>query len=788
MNACKPTRYLKGSEVMLNKQKIKGNKKFSSYDLEEFYQNQPNRKFFLLPFRPYLHLYYHGESIFDSAKVNTRFDEKVAKIDRKIIAEEDSIKQDKLNFKKEEIEDKRQLVLKGGNWLMRSVGEKIAIYDSSLSENSAQQMYKYLHSKGHFRADVEYSTKINRRKAKVTYRINEKEPYVIKSNKILADDKKLSKLLPLKASLLQNGLEYSDRLLSEERVRITEALKGAGYFHFNQKYVFFEVDSSIEKHHVYIHTIVKNPNDGSKHEKYNIKNIYFTTDAGVEKVGKSRDTIIYNNVNYLWYERNVSEKILNRKIRVKPDELYNHFDVIQTQKNIADLNMYKFVNINFYETEDSLNNHLNCYISTSKFEKYQFTAETGINVFQGLPGPFAKISYKARNLLRGSEIIDLNIRGGIEGQSSILQPDQILATQEYAATGAISFPKFFLPTSILKKYNDYNPKTQFQLSGKQTFRPEFTRDNLTASYAYLWQKTKNKRFVITPLELTLINTRNETNLFRQYIDDLKANNNPLYLSFRKSIISSIRYDFIFDNNLNKQKKESQYFRLSLESGGTTLNFIQKDIFDEPTKIFGLDYYQYLKGLTDFRYYIPTKNKNILATRLAFGIAKTIGLTNALPYEKYFFSGGSYSNRAWLPRRLGPGSYTPLNSNGEFDKNYRIEQPGEVLFESNIEYRFRLKGILDGALFTDIGNVWTINDDARDGSRFSSDFTKELAVGAGFGFRFDFSFLILRLDIGSKIWDPALDLEDRFTPKNNSVPQILLDDRLTVVNLGIGYPF
>ena len=229
--------------------------------------------------------------------------------------------------------------------------------------------------------------------------------------------------------------------------------------------------------------------------------------------------------------------------------------------------------------------------------------------------------------------------------------------------------------------------------------------------------------------------------------------------------------------------------MSLESGGTTLNFIQKDIFNESNKIFGLDYYQFLRGLTDFRYYIPTKNNNILATRASIGVAKPIGGTEVLPYEKYFFTGGSYSNRAWLPRRLGPGSYTPLNSSDEFDEEYKLEQPGEILFEANIEYRFRIKGVLDGAVFTDICNVWTINDDSREGSLFKTNtFYKTIAVGSGFGFRFDFSFLILRLDVGTKVYDPALDEGKRFIPEDNSIVEMALDKRLTILNLGIGYPF
>ena len=149
----------------------------------------------------------------------------------------------------------------------------------------------------------------------------------------------------------------------------------------------------------------------------------------------------------------------------------------------------------------------------------------------------------------------------------------------------------------------------------------------------------------------------------------------------------------------------------------------------------------------------------------------------LPYEKFFFTGGLNSNRAWNPRRLGPGNFIARDDNGEI--TYRFEQQGEIIFESNVEYRGKIAGFLHGAAFVDMGNVWTIKEDeARPGSQFEvENFFKELAIGAGIGLRFDFSFLIFRFDIGEKIWDPGRQLVVPFK-----------DKYARVYNIGIGYPF
>ncbi|HSJ68078.1 MAG TPA: BamA/TamA family outer membrane protein, partial [Anditalea sp.] len=201
-------------------------------------------------------------------------------------------------------------------------------------------------------------------------------------------------------------------------------------------------------------------------------------------------------------------------------------------------------------------------------------------------------------------------------------------------------------------------------------------------------------------------------------------------------------------------------------------------------------FQFLKFQADWRRYIPIDNVSTFAYRTNLGLAKPYGIGGGvLPYEKYFFAGGSTSNRAWLPRRLGPGSFQPEpREDGTFD--YRFEQPGEIVFEAMFEYRRKLFSYFDGAVFIDAGNIWTFKDDrTRDGAQFRFDsFYKEIAVGTGMGLRMDFDFLVLRLDMGVKAYDPAQDEGDRFVLDKLSFRRPLGERGQAVFNIGIGYPF
>jgi outer membrane protein assembly factor BamA len=161
--------------------------------------------------------------------------------------------------------------------------------------------------------------------------------------------------------------------------------------------------------------------------------------------------------------------------------------------------------------------------------------------------------------------------------------------------------------------------------------------------------------------------------------------------------------------------------------------------------------------------------------------------NNLPFFKQYYAGGPNSMRAWALRRLGPGSviqeYT--GSSGIPDRY------GDVQLEANAEYRFPIGtpfGItVNGAVFTDIGNVWFLKKEAGLPEEvFSlSRLGKDLAVGAGAGIRIDLNFFVIRFDYAYKVKDPSP------PPVFSSLQNKWFGYRFfdgDQFQLGIGYPF
>ncbi|HEY0897911.1 MAG TPA: BamA/TamA family outer membrane protein, partial [Sphingobacteriaceae bacterium] len=158
----------------------------------------------------------------------------------------------------------------------------------------------------------------------------------------------------------------------------------------------------------------------------------------------------------------------------------------------------------------------------------------------------------------------------------------------------------------------------------------------------------------------------------------------------------------------------------------------------------------------------------------------------LPFIKQYFTGGSSSNRAFRARSVGPGTFRPDDASV---RNFLPEQSGDIKVEFNSEYRAKLSGPVHGAVFVDAGNIWLYNENpGKPGARFTGDFLKELAVGAGIGIRLDITFLILRGDLATPLRKPWLAPGDRWVFRDFNLGSPEWRRENLIFNLAIGYPF
>jgi outer membrane protein insertion porin family len=806
MSSCLGTRYLKENERRLVAQNIKAPASVDEDALSELYAQRENRRLFRLPIYHLVGMYYYGLKHYDREKFVRKKEKFEKKIDAKIARTTNQRKINNLQFRKQKKIDKYNSRIENGNQFMQW-GEPVAVYDSALMKLTVERFSSYLFSEGYFHNTVSTKLASFGRFVSVTYRVDPGDPYIMDSIVYRVSDSTIHTLIESNsgAKLLKRGDRYREKALSSERERLDLMLKDNGYYDFSRQYVDFQLDTSaLGNKRAIVHVNIGNPAKRGYHKKFIIDSVRFVTDAGLSRPGETRQSKVYRDVRYMYFDDNYKPKVLSQRLFIAPHAAYSRSNTFNSQRQLANLDAFKFVNINY----DTSGGNFVANIFTSPLDRYEWSNEVGVNVTQGYPGPFYNINFKKRNIFRGLENLELNGRIGIEGVAAATGEDEPYRSTEAGLNASIVFPQFLWPLreSTQIRFGKYNPKTRLLIGYSFSDRPEYRRTSTTFANTYTWQNRRTTQFSLALTNISLINSTIRLDEFEELLASLdSAGNYNLARSFKPSFVSSMIFGITWNKNYGAAGRSGVYIRTQFESGGTSLNFIDPKIISDR----GLQYFKYLRLNFDYRKVDYLNKWATLAYRFNSGIAYSYGSNRSLPYEKFFFAGGSNSIRAWRPRRLGLGSTPPeVSDNPRKDGyfNYQFEKPGDILLEGSIELRSKLFGFIDGAVFVDAGNVWAFQnpfssngDDVVGNSQLDAKtFLREIAVGTGFGLRFDFTFLILRFDVGVKVYDPARPEDDRFVlNKMKFFGPFARRDELgnyydlkepVIYNIGIGYPF
>jgi outer membrane protein insertion porin family len=142
---------------------------------------------------------------------------------------------------------------------------------------------------------------------------------------------------------------------------------------------------------------------------------------------------------------------------------------------------------------------------------------------------------------------------------------------------------------------------------------------------------------------------------------------------------------------------------------------------------------FVRGEAGASLYFSLPKRCVLAQRLVVGVADPLEDTHRLLPSLRFYAGGVNSNRGFERRMLGP--------------LYPDEEPagGEAKVESLTEVRFPLVWKLYGALFLDVGQVW---------SQIDAMVLDALQPSAGWALMVDSPVGPIRVDMGYRLRDPG----------------------------------
>ena len=630
-------------------------------------------------------------------------------------------------------------------------------FNKELAEASAQSIVEHLEYLGYYKSVVEPVVSTRKQKVKVTYVITPGTRY-----KISEIHYKLPQGSSLEADFLDDienvsvkvGDYLSEAALEAESARSAAYLHTKGYYSLNSNFYSFEADTlsgpdnTILEMKVNEYTRNQTPEESRMHEIFTIGNVTFSYPEGLK------------------FDNNVLRSLNT----IKPGEIYNETEVNTTYSRLSALKVFSGVGIELSEADS---NKVNCAINLipSKLQGFKVNWESSYNS-SGLLGISPQLSYYHKSIFHGGEWLNLAFMGNFQRKFK-----SNIRSDEFGVTAGLSLPRFLgLPYEYFKGPNV--PRTEINASYNFQSRPEYIRHIVSTSYGYSGYIGKRLSYQFYPLQLNMVRLNN---IDPDFYENISSNPFMKY-SYQNHLDAGMGGVLYYSTNTDLVPKTTyHYIRMAFDLSGNILYFLRGMMKEEPNgqkTLFGTPFSQYVRSELSFgkTWRFGPDDKQALATRLLVGAGLAYGNSSSLPFEKQFYSGGANSLRGWRSRSVGPGD-SPLN------QVFIIpSQTGDFKLEANLEYRFPLFWKLEGALFAETGNVWSWKSD-NPGECLNKDFYKTLAADWGTGIRVDLSFIVLRLDIGFRLHDPAREAGARWVG-----PDGWFRKNGCALHFGVGYPF
>ena len=642
----------------------------------------------------------------------------------------------------------------GINHFWQKLGEAPVVFDPSLMESSRTNIVNHLRTLGYYDSKVDAHVAYAGRQARVKYIVEPGHRFRIDSlvfdvpggtfgEEFRADSAHVT---------VKVGDFLSEKDLEAETVRGASMFRNLGYYDFNKNHYFFEADTLTDRTTLYyrIRGYTRNETAASDApiRKYRIGNVRISHPSEIR----------------------FREELLRKFNTIRPGETYSERMVNTTYNRYSALKVFNNVSIEMMPTDSTT---VDCDIRLGGSDMMGFKAnmEASTNA-SGLLGFSPQISFYHKNLFHGGEWLNLGFSGNWQ-----FMPSSGAHSTEFGISSSLSFPRLLgYPMERIRGVNI--PRTEISASFNYQNRPEYRRSLATLNYGFTGQMGRRVFYQINPFQLNLARLYAISEDFQQVMIEYPY----LWDTFENHIDAGVGGMLYYTTDADVVPKTAYHYgRLSLNVSGNLISLFNSalplsDAGLRPQRLLlGLPYKQYVRAELNlgkvFRF--GWEQDQALALHLVAGAGWAYGNSYALSFERQFYCGGASSMRGWQARTLGPG-HEALSSFFVLPS-----QTGNLKLEADMEYRFPLFWKLEGALFAEAGNVWEMGQE-DELSRFS---VGSIAGDWGLGVRVNLDFILLRIDAGFRVHDPARAAGDRWVG-----PAGWFRERASAIHFGVGYPF
>lgn len=685
-------------------------------------------------------------------------------------------------------------------------------FDTSYISQSTQYMHALLTSLGYFRDSIFADTnrvQVGKDQERVTinFKIYPGTTFLLDTVRYQLSDSSLQQitLQHIQEATVGKGKPFAKGIISDEFDRLVDLYRNNGYLRFTRDELVGVWDTlDVALLHptadpmeqlallTQVRTRSKNPTanldirlrsaiEPSKLTPYKIGSIVVFPDYVADTAGIPVKIISKNGIEFHQYRSLFNPRIFYDKIHFKTGSLYDQRNYFKTLNQLNNMGAWKLVNVEAQARKNT--DSADITIKLTPARKYATVANlegsSNQSILAGnLFGLALNFGLQNRNLAKRSIQSTSNLRLGVETGRDTVAAINFIQTRQISFSHNLIFPALLPRIQSLPAEIKENARSILAFNIANTERRElFNLSSYSAAWGYDF-RYKNSLYNIRVPSIEYNKIARRAKLL-QLIDSNALLKNIFVDGLIVSASAGVYYS-------RQRKNKIQNIRFNVEESGLLSGIIRSPLLDE-------NLFRFIKTDLDLSTKFNFK-KTALALRLFAGIGYALDQTRNpvnrynLPLYRQYFSGGPNSMRAWGLRKLGPGS-----SIQEFGNRGLPERYGDMQLETNIEFRFpwfNLAGMqVNGALFTDIGNIWFIKKAPGRNAEEIFNFNRlgtDLAVGVGTGLRLDFTYFVIRLDYSIKAKDPSPSPANRaYQNKWFGYPTLKEMDQF---QLGINYPF
>ncbi len=640
----------------------------------------------------------------------------------------------------------------GINAFWENLGEKPVVFDSTLVESSRSNIAGHLEYLGYYRAKVDSEVEYRGREATVKYiiELGERIPidtivYEVPGGEFARDFRADSVNISIKP-----GYHLAEKDLETETARGASFFRDRGYYDFSKNNYFFEADTLTERTTLY----------------YRIRN--YARGAVPTDTPLARYRIGKVNISHP-ADIPFRESLLREFNTIRPGAPYSERMINTTYARLSALKLFNNVSIEMSPSDSAV---VDCDIRLSGTDLLGFKANVEASTnSSGLIGFSPQLSFYHKNLFHGGEWLNLGFSGNWQ-----MMPGARAHSSEFGVSASLSFPHL-VGYPVYRMRGENVPRTEIRSSFNYQNRPEYRRSLASMSFGYTGQLRRDWYFQVYPIQFNLVKLYTMSEEFNKLLREYPY----LWDTFESHIDAGVGLMLYHTTDASVVPKTAYHYgRLNLDVSGNAVSLLNGVLPVNPEGLkqhllFGVPYKQYVRAELSlgkvFRF--GWNDNNALALHLDAGAGWAYGNSTALPFEKQFYCGGANSMRGWQARTLGPG-FEPMSE-------YFVlpSQTGDFKLEADVEYRFPSFWKLEWAIFAEVGNVWTLNGDGLGKLNLPG----SLAGDWGIGLRVNLDFILLRLDAGFKVHDPARAEGARWLG-----PKGWFSPGGAALHFGVGYPF